>query len=380
MRQGGGGGRASSPPRGALAGIRRDAKASSVTGATPLPSGGAWSNCAWRSLVSLSRGGGCATPKATDATDIVLPCAAFLNGKAWHPMNYRNQKALFEAEQLEAKRREADAKAKAEFAEQAELFRNLATLPGKERQRLQAAEQVAFMYQKPPGYDAMREREAAAPAAQPSGEGDAAAAASDGRPRLGAPVVRVQCLRCRGFGHEASACQQPRVGQPLLASRLLEDPLTLMRARAELATHAKFEYRGVGVDARPADAQLLLDDGAEVPGQGHAARPPETDALAALVHVHASGGDEAVRATLEAMPEKQRKRLIRAYDRLRKAERRAREQAAVAAARAFLDTAAAGGDARHVADTAGLGHRSKRRKRHPRRDDEGDSCSKDNTV
>jgi hypothetical protein len=50
MRQGGGGGRASSPPRGALAGIRRDAKASSVTGATPLPSGGAWSNCAWRSL------------------------------------------------------------------------------------------------------------------------------------------------------------------------------------------------------------------------------------------------------------------------------------------------------------------------------------------
>ena len=298
-------------------------------------------------------------------------------------MNYRNQKALFEAEQLEAKRREADAKAKAEFAEQAELFRNMATLPGKERQRLQAAEQVAFMYQKPPGYDAMREREAAAPAAQPSGEGDAAAAvASDGRPRLGAPVVRVQCLRCRSFGHEASACQQPRVGQPLLASRLLEDPLTLMRARAELATHAKFEYRGVGVDARPADAPLLLDDGAGAPRHGNAARPPETDALAALVHVHASGGDEAVRAALEAMPEKQRKQLIRAYDRLRKAERRAREQAAVAAARAFLDTAAAGGDAKHVADTSGLGHRSKRRKRHRRREGGGvgDSGSKDSTV
>jgi hypothetical protein len=319
-----------------------------------------------------------------------LACAAFLNGKAWHPMNYRNQKALFEAEQLEAKRREADAKAKAEFAEQAEIFRNMATLPGKERQRLQAAEQVAFMYQKPPGYDAMREREAAAPVAQPSREGDVAAAAvaSDGRPRLGAPVVRVQCLRCRGFGHEASSCQQPRVGQPLLASRLLEDPLTLMRARAELATHAKFEYRGVGVDARPADAPLLLDDGAGAPGQGHAARPPETDALAALVHVHASGGDEAVRAALEAMPEKQRKQLIRAYDRLRKAERRSREQAAVAAARAFLDTAAAGGDAKHVADTSGLGHRHKRRKRHSaspkgkrrRRREEGDSCSKDSTV
>ena len=305
-------------------------------------------------------------------------------------MNYRNQKALFEAEQLEAKRKEADAKARAEFAEQAELFRNMASLPGKERQRLQAAEQVAFMYQKPPGYDAMREREASTVAAPAEGDAAAAAAVTDGRPRLGAPVVRVQCLRCRGFGHEASACVQPRVGQPLLNSRLLEDPLTLMRARAELATHAKFEYKGVGVDARPSDAPLLLDDGAgaQQPANGAATMPPETDALAALVHVHASGGDEAVRAALEAMPEKQRKQLIRSYDKLRKAERRAREQAAVAAARAFLDTAVAGGEVRHVADTHGAGHRSKRRRRRSaspksrrrRRKAGSESSSKDSTV
>ena len=59
MRSGaGGGGRAASPPRGALAGIRRDAKASTVTGATPLPSGGAWSNCACCAALSP---GGCVT-------------------------------------------------------------------------------------------------------------------------------------------------------------------------------------------------------------------------------------------------------------------------------------------------------------------------------
>lgn len=58
MRSGaGGGGRAASPPRGALAGIRRDAKAT-VTGATPLPSGGAWSNCACCAALSP---GGCVT-------------------------------------------------------------------------------------------------------------------------------------------------------------------------------------------------------------------------------------------------------------------------------------------------------------------------------
>jgi hypothetical protein len=99
MRHGSGAGsgrRAGSPPRGALAGIRRDATRN-VLGATPLPSGGAWSN-------------------------------SFLNGKSWHPMNYKSQAALYEAEQREAKRKQAEEKAKAEFLEQQELFRCVCSL------------------------------------------------------------------------------------------------------------------------------------------------------------------------------------------------------------------------------------------------------------
>jgi hypothetical protein len=57
--------------------------------------------------------------------------------------------------------------------------RNIATLPGEEQRKLAAAQSVAFMYQKPPGYDAMREREAlAAAAAARAAEAAAAAAAA----------------------------------------------------------------------------------------------------------------------------------------------------------------------------------------------------------
>ena len=49
--------------------------------------------------------------------------AAFLNQKSWHPLSYRNQKALFEAEAAAAARRDADAKAKEEFEAEQEFFR-----------------------------------------------------------------------------------------------------------------------------------------------------------------------------------------------------------------------------------------------------------------
>jgi len=237
----------------------------------------------------------------------------------------------------------------------------MASLPGKEQKKLRAAQEVSFLYQKPPGYDAMREREAktstgrdgetaAAPEAGASaGRPPEPAASSDGRPRLGAPLVRIQCLRCRGFGHEAAACTQPRVGQPLQGSRLLEDPLTLMRAREALQQHAKFEYKGLD-DAHAGDAREMLlpppssgVEGRSTLGKGVVTlEGPDADGLASLVRIHAAGGDEAVRTALEAMPEKERKRLIKAYDKLRKAERRKREEAAVVAAQAFLQSAGAG--------------------------------------
>ena len=57
--------------------------------------------------------------------------AAFLNQKSWHPLSYRNQKALYEAEAAAAKRADADAKAKEEFEAEAEYFKcaSLFSLP-----------------------------------------------------------------------------------------------------------------------------------------------------------------------------------------------------------------------------------------------------------
>jgi TRAP-type C4-dicarboxylate transport system substrate-binding protein len=62
--------------------------------------------------------------KGTTLTAVLAcHCAAFLNQKSWHPLSYRNQKALFEAEAAAAKQRDADAKAKEEFESEAEYFR-----------------------------------------------------------------------------------------------------------------------------------------------------------------------------------------------------------------------------------------------------------------
>ncbi len=119
-RGGGGGGGTGSPPRGALAGVRADherAKLARATGQTLKKSGSAWSNGA-QHVACL-----CQLSALTNPTAASSLSAAFLNGKSWHPMNYKNQKAVWVAEQAAAARAAADAQAKEEFASEQEFFK-----------------------------------------------------------------------------------------------------------------------------------------------------------------------------------------------------------------------------------------------------------------
>ena len=83
----------------------------------------------------------------------------FLNQKYWHPLSYRNQERLFKAEQEEEAKKKRNELAKKEFAEQAELFKNTELLSQSDRDALRNRQQLAFMYQQPPGFKEMQERE-----------------------------------------------------------------------------------------------------------------------------------------------------------------------------------------------------------------------------
>ena len=67
----------------------------------------------------------------------------------------RDQEKLFKAEQAERDRKKRDEAAAKEFAEQAEFFKNTELLSAKDREGLRNKQQLAFMYQKPPGSNAM---------------------------------------------------------------------------------------------------------------------------------------------------------------------------------------------------------------------------------
>jgi len=283
----------------------------------------------------------------------------FLSGKSWHPLNQRNQKLRAEAEEKAEKQRKADDIAREEAAKRDEFAASLASLPGREQRKLKAAASVSFLYQRPPGYDAMKEREKAAETAEP---GPPQPPTLDADARLRAafglaaqpPGAAVRCLRCRAFGHEAATCTQPRPAPPLSGSRLLEDPLTLMKARSELQKGDRLQLlrpgagltgglsppRGGG-DAGDEQHQLLpapeaRAEAAEVGGADDEARR----VLAQLGELAAREGDAAVKAALDELPRRLRKRVLKAFERERKARRRREEEARVAAAHRFLESTA----------------------------------------
>lgn len=254
---------------------------------------------------------------------------------------------------------------------------------------------MSFLYQAPPGFREMQEREAAAEASKTAAAAAAATAedaseaaraqphvwavdafgrkvptaadfpAMAGAPRepgthpslscvqpLGVlPPRAVQCLRCRQLGHDVAACTQPRAAGALQQWRLMEDPLTLMKARSELSQHARFALKagatggrspprgGLSADAESHQLVASCEHSAqaELPASSH------DEALAALAALAQRGGDEAVRAALDALPKHARKALLKAYGRAEKQRRRAAREAEAAAARDFLRAAGAAG-------------------------------------
>ena len=97
----------------------------------------------------------------------------FLNKKFWHPSNFRNQQSLFIAEQASAAQQKRNEEASKEFAANEEFFKNTELLNHEDKTKLRNKAALAFMYQKPPGYDAMIEREAKEAAEKEANEAEA---------------------------------------------------------------------------------------------------------------------------------------------------------------------------------------------------------------
>ncbi|KAK9865204.1 hypothetical protein WJX84_003607 [Apatococcus fuscideae] len=97
----------------------------------------------------------------------------FLNQKPWHPSNFRNQARVFEAEQQAAQAAKSNAIAKAEFEAEQEKLKQLSYLSAAEQKKFADRQSIAFMYMKPPGYDAAQkktEQATAKPVEQITGE------------------------------------------------------------------------------------------------------------------------------------------------------------------------------------------------------------------
>ena len=327
------------PARGVMDGIRKDAQAEKL-GLKPK-GGTAWSH-------------------------------GFLNQKFWHPLSYRNQERLFKAEQEEETRKTRNEEAKKEFEERAEFFKNTELLSQADRDNLRNRQQLAFMYQQPPGFKEMQEREkqeaderkrremdelkereeeaareaAGLPPKEPEKpqrhqfkkdiHGNKVMTEAEmpelkGAPKMagvglarvqpfGKQVKAVQCMRCGGFGHVSTDKECPkRDHNPADEFRVkLEDPLTLMRARDGLMKDRKFALKTPmtigrsptrgGCDPDGVNQQMMLGDAGE-------------DALQQLEAGRPGG-------ILDSLPKSERKRLIKEYRAQEKASKKAKIKAA----------------------------------------------------
>ena len=308
---------------------------------------------------------------------------SFLHLKSWHPLSYRNQEKLFKAEQAERDRKKRDEAAAKEFAEQAEFFKNTELLSAKDREGLRNKQQLAFMYQKPPGFNAMleRQKQEAAEAAERTAEEKRLAEETEARVAAGLPplapeeierrkgrkmrkdesgrnilsaaeapemagaprergagenaVVKplgkqlraVQCLRCGGFGHTSADRECPmRDHNPNDAFRAkLEDPLTLMRARGALSEGSrKFELK-----TPMTTSGLSPTRGGVDPGAANQQLLYDIDGEEVMEEMERDARRGGI---LETLPKSERKRLIREYREREKEAKRAK----VVAAEEFL--------------------------------------------
>eukprot|EP00854_Cymbomonas_tetramitiformis_P019343 gene19343-23129_t len=318
-----------SPARGVLAGVRKDAekaKQERLTGEVTREHGNAWSH-------------------------------GYLNQKTWHPLSYRNQRLLYMAEEKSAKQASRDEQAKEDFARESEFFQAAELLSSKDRERVTDKQALSFMYQKPPGYEEAMERDLEEQGYNgPDGVVDDTNAenAAEARPKKtrdmygravptekefaflkGAPkeesagadarvkpfakeVKMIWCSRCECYGHSSRDRECPKAAENPndVFRQRIEDPLTLLKARAELAKgDGKFQLKvaGSNVSGRSPDA--------------------ENQQILGLDEEEPLGNDANI---LDSLPKKERKRLIKEYMKKEKKLKRKEREAQKEAAEAYL--------------------------------------------
>lgn len=315
----------------------------------------------------------------------------FLNQKFWHPSSFRNQEKLFKAEhdaETANKRKEEAAK---EFAEEQEFFKNTELLSAADRTSLRNKQQLAFMYQKPPGYEAMLEKEktqareakeAEERERDQAEEAEARLAAGlpplnpeeiakrrerkmkkdmygrsvltgDEMPELkhapkadgvelarvqmlGKELKAIQCLRCGGFGHNGTDKECPMHNfNPNDEFRLkLEDPLSLMKAREELTRMRKFELRTPMTGSGRSPTRGGGDPNAANQQLLHDVDLDLDHAggQGAQLVLEGKSGGAGRHGILDSLPKAERKRLVKEY----RAQEKMAKRAKVAAAEEYL--------------------------------------------
>jgi len=264
------------PARGVLAGIRADAKKAKETGETYQPNGTgvAWSH-------------------------------NFLNQKPWHPLSYRNQKRKFEAEEKALHAAKTNQEAQREFEEEQTRLHNMSFLREEDRNRYKELQSVSFMYAKPPGMDAALQKEKQSTEEKPD----------------------------EGRQPAADASSKDRARRPSNAPRL--DVGALLAAKDALAAQQRLELKCSGYrsptrgsyDAKAANQQFVFgasseeeDAGEEIAEGDEGDRSagtlgcPTGAAASELDAAFSSiGGTEDLERLVADLPDKERRRVLRAY-------------------------------------------------------------------
>eukprot|EP00891_Asterochloris_glomerata_P001293 jgi/Astpho2/1293/Aster-x0993 len=266
------------PSRGVLAGVKSDRavqQAAKLTGGEPTRDargvGAAWSH-------------------------------NFLNQKPWHPANFRNQAKVFEAEQAAIKAAKDKEIAKQEFEAEQDYIKTLSYLTEADRQKHQERQSVSWMYQKPPGVDAIKPS-----STQESAPGDLLSRRKNLKACCGTPVhypLMREALVCHP--QDAAGAGPSNANQQAGAAPQLEGPgaerqqrqrqpppkghlANMLGAMVALKEQEKWEVKHVsgmgnrspprGLQVNAASQQFLVDDDEEDAGAAAAVPAlPEPDA------------------------------------------------------------------------------------------------------
>eukprot|EP01116_Phalansterium_solitarium_P016585 TRINITY_DN3876_c0_g1_i2.p1 TRINITY_DN3876_c0_g1~~TRINITY_DN3876_c0_g1_i2.p1 ORF type:complete len:454 (+),score=99.25 TRINITY_DN3876_c0_g1_i2:112-1473(+) len=199
---------------------------------------------------------------------------AFLLTKYFHPMTKENQRKLWIAEEKAKDDAKKAVLRKKQLEEEQAMWagRDLYTLTDEERKKKQLGS-VAFMYQPPPGYAEMIEKQKRDEAEAKAEAKAEAQALAEGRPvektwkqkreerfkflknapveggytdghvvrhrPLGIEVRNIQCNRCHEWGHQSTdrECPMNKFNPNDAFRQQLEDPLQLVKSRAAELGH-----------------------------------------------------------------------------------------------------------------------------------------------